>query len=684
MHETHNRIPSTVKQYILRSSPLKGMERPVRSFKSFIRTVPPNPGFESSRTLIPRPAMGKRLLRSPAVLPPLPDSPMRESVEWEDGRELSATPSDEGRASSPVIPEALDGGAGEMGVWESSPDCIQQVQLLPIQEPAFDVPGFPNHDPLRPELAQLPPLENESANSSSLPHLAIPLRGETPISCVEVAHAKLAHTSDVVSPISNLSTKLKAFASVYIGSPRERNANWEQAAFDAEGSCTGGCARSTASSQSKRILPDAGGSKLADDAMTSHAMEQPGPSEDYDSALEDPHERLLAAKPRSLDEAVLGEFNFEYDNDGDESESSSRPPSPPPKDDELLPSPLEWKKSFTGSTLDKIVLERQARSSSALGRKSPYPQATACPHCSHSKRQDPKTRPHLWSSSDPVSSPRKKTPQFEVIIDRPRKKETLLANLLHHAGLKSSKKRTQAAQAVTIARRSPPPPLHPPRPPPPPAISARQSPTSLSRLPGRLALVRRSESSSPQPLRASIVNISPVSERSRRSSLVAFISDESDEHSSPAMPMTRMPGTALASPTSPYMVSPTSPLAVEVSVSPPAHVAPLSPQISWPLLREPDAHVESTLDADGCKPGLLQKAKGAREAWRQHHREVRHEKLKQSIRVLGPTGYVVVERCARCERGLMEGGDKERIRMPGYMGGDAGSRSIEIPGTATA
>jgi hypothetical protein len=65
--------------------------------------------------------------------------------------------------------------------------------------------------------------------------------------------------------------------------------------------------------------------------------------------------------------------------------------------------------------------------------------------------------------------------------------------------------------------------------------------------------------------------------------------------------------------------------------------------------------------------GMLEKARAARMAWRRRQKDVKHEKLKSSIRVLGPvdpaisSGFVM-----RADRGLLDGGVGEN-RVPGYM-----------------
>jgi len=55
--------------------------------------------------------------------------------------------------------------------------------------------------------------------------------------------------------------------------------------------------------------------------------------------------------------------------------------------------------------------------------------------------------------------------------------------------------------------------------------------------------------------------------------------------------------------------------------------------------------------------GFLDKAKGARKAWRRRQQDVKHEKLKASIQVIGPTESTVDSvRVMRNGRALVDAG----------------------------
>ena len=69
----------------------------------------------------------------------------------------------------------------------------------------------------------------------------------------------------------------------------------------------------------------------------------------------------------------------------------------------------------------------------------------------------------------------------------------------------------------------------------------------------------------------------------------------------------------------------------------------------------------------GLHVGIIGKARGAREAWRKRQQDLKHEKLKSSIRVLGPIDQTIGDGFGIREgRGLVD----DRVggsRVPGYM-----------------
>ena len=89
MQERREHLPSPVRQRTLWSPPLIGMERPVRSFKSFIQTVPPNPGVNSQKPLPPTPSptspeahISSQLVVAPPTNRATIVAPWNEPTEW--------------------------------------------------------------------------------------------------------------------------------------------------------------------------------------------------------------------------------------------------------------------------------------------------------------------------------------------------------------------------------------------------------------------------------------------------------------------------------------------------------------------------------------------------------------------------------------------------------------------------
>lgn len=65
--------------------------------------------------------------------------------------------------------------------------------------------------------------------------------------------------------------------------------------------------------------------------------------------------------------------------------------------------------------------------------------------------------------------------------------------------------------------------------------------------------------------------------------------------------------------------------------------------------RRVDSAYEDDPQPYGFHTGIMDKARDARDAWKRFQRDARQEKLKQSIRVLGPTDPAVVSGYVRSE-----------------------------------
>ncbi|KAF2789253.1 hypothetical protein K505DRAFT_328366 [Melanomma pulvis-pyrius CBS 109.77] len=278
-------------------------------------------------------------------------------------------------------------------------------------------------------------------------------------------------------------------------------------------------------------------------------------------------------------------------------------------------------------------------------------------------------------------------------VDKQMERDLRFSHFFPPSKLSKAEKKAARQNSTRKTTAKPHPPIPPPPPPPPPS-------TPLIHFPGRLPATRTSAPPTPKTPPRSPAAPSPTT--SQRGS---YASNPSD---TPSSYMSAASHTAAAAPVAPTIAihsttrlraslasqhsssSPGSshPLAQEL-VSPPAPAPapppppPLPPPpSSLPTYPQPRPHARSASEgadpprtwrrfrgADDevwHRPGFLERARDAR---RRLARDVRQERLKRSIRVLGPTDPGVVEGyvwggggggCAGDE--VQEGG-----RRPGFM-----------------
>jgi hypothetical protein len=124
---------------------------------------------------------------------------------------------------------------------------------------------------------------------------------------------------------------------------------------------------------------------------------------------------------------------------------------------------------------------------------------------------------------------------------------------------------------------------------------------------------------------------------------------------------------------------PASPLAHEIPLpctspqlpsSPPRNVTVHS--TSSPLAKDdrkdlrPDSMTEIT-DEEFFGGSILNKARDVRDAWKRHQRDAKHDKLKQTIRILGPTDPAVAAGYVKREGRRSSDEHDASGRMTGYM-----------------
>ena len=73
------------------------------------------------------------------------------------------------------------------------------------------------------------------------------------------------------------------------------------------------------------------------------------------------------------------------------------------------------------------------------------------------------------------------------------------------------------------------------------------------------------------------------------------------------------------------------------------------------------------IDEEFFGGSIPNKARDMRDAWTRHQRDVKHDKLKQSIRVLGPTDPTVAAGYVKREGRRCSDERDASGRMPGYM-----------------
>jgi hypothetical protein len=136
------------------------MERPVQSFKSFVRTLPPSPNTsdENDKPLPPTPS-------SDQSLPPLLSSPLATSTEsawkapteweWDNPSPPSQVPTTSiftARNYSPLIPEPSPGLSSmqtESSSWPFKANASQYPRLQPIRERSKSRPNTPPRNPFK-------------------------------------------------------------------------------------------------------------------------------------------------------------------------------------------------------------------------------------------------------------------------------------------------------------------------------------------------------------------------------------------------------------------------------------------------------------------------------------------------------------------------------------------------------
>lgn len=660
-----SKSPSPDRQHTLYSVHLQGMERPVRSFKSFIRVtprvpdkplppVPAKPSLHkntssSSITTVQSRSTGWSLWEAPS--------------NWDNGEgsQAQSTTSFGLRQYSPLIPEPPEDVAAMQAdptLWQQSNGSFQQTPLGPICERTAATPDIPPRNPSRLSLSLVIPASTARNSKVSVPSVTSRYSTNTNDdgpSGERFDGSKLPSPLDLFSALSDMT--MKETTSGSLSSPRDQGIIWggqheysDSEQFEVEPHL---------GLQGNKLKTVRNGSMLADD--NSANMESPELSERTPvvSFAQD-HHNVLA--DRSLD-------------DQEDLALSKKPQT----EQDLTPQPLAWNKPLGASTAEPPHRPRLAPVTSS-GRYKNIRKMSSW--VNHRFRKESQLNIVPRSISDPGFQPHVQVPESEA--DRNLRYDARLVNLVQHGkDLLSRRILRHKSEPMAIS----PPHLQrfEPTPHEPLLVTAPfEMATPLFRLPGGLAVVRQSPLSTPRPQTAGESPSSPLSDLSWPDFPVSspFRRDFSRCGSCQSV-------TSLQESTSPYadirhkfsspMGSPlvlrsfsysTTSLTTRQSqddLSSPYNLPQLrrrSHNVGSPLTAPPspclyvaEQQTEETVESMASKLSLFEKARNAREAWKKQQKDAKNEKFKQSIRLVGPADARDVVGYIRCAVDGRQSGD---------------------------
>ncbi|KAF2266037.1 hypothetical protein CC78DRAFT_163518 [Lojkania enalia] len=687
-----SQMRSPFKQHNTSSSSLEGMERPVRSFKSFIRAVPPNPSPSSSKPLPPTPT--KSTLSPPTAITP-PASPRRMSsvaswkapAEWYNdsvsGKDsLPVQPMPSNRTYSLLLPEPSPDPADNMmevrlGQPTSTPP--QQSRLLPIYE-RKNLELEPPRSPPKSALPLLPkslgksnagdvPLQYLPGNTTPPVHSPSPVQKLAQIGSRADSPAGSAH-----SYTSHASTKEKAYASLGIGSPREQ-ARPEQEYF--QGSYSSGHDPEQYIQQNlrgRKLLAINRGHALSDDTWEDTEMDeklrQLSFSQDYHALLANQYQEmrikpavLISGPPyESKAPEMSKEVHHLHDNN------------------KLVPPPLMWTKSPNG-TSRSAFRDDMSPPKSEESRKSNRITSWVPKRLSVAPQLGMPKEPR--KESLPKKKPRSQLDSIKALGTKTVKKSQHdLRFSQFFPPSKSLRFRRRSVIETTSSKEGDPKGKQ--KEGSSPRNSFIQQNSKMLRVPGTgLAIIRTNPSPIPKSEPSSPTNRSAAPPRPSTSPHSGYIG--SPEHQvSPVSGLSDLCSShnSSQSASKPPRSTNKSRRSKESSSSmEPPQTSGFLPKSSETSILESTSksiskwrrnshgfwqpfHITSDLDHDSDdddeqKAGLIDRAKEAR---RKHSEEMRKEKLKKSIRVLGPTDPSVAASYVQ-----QETYGEDNKRLPGFM-----------------
>ncbi|XPS93317.1 hypothetical protein M3J09_002675 [Ascochyta lentis] len=698
---TPQKRPSPDRQNLLYSPHLQGMEQPVQPFKSSARSTPHHARSDKPLPPIPRiqktsssSSVGTLHSQFRSTGFSLWESPSN----WDNGEnsQTQSSPFGAARNYSLMIPEPPeDIAAVQMNptLWQLENGPFPQTPLQSIYERTAIVPGIPARNPSRLSLSLSNPVLTRKASKDTVPSVSPNCSkskcGEDmsedvfkSVSCEQLrTYPGLTSPLDLTSTLSDETMKGKEFPSSSLESPRDQGIVWESYPQRSDSLQLGD--NHHLNLRGQEFITFRKRSILVDDSPAS--TEDPTAS-DKAQALSLVQEYHTVPADQSQGDQTQHEEDLKLNT--------------PPKDRDLTPRPLAWKKEAAISSTAEASERPQAVPSPSSERHRNLKKMGSW--VSHHLKKDSHTGLHQ-KRSDTSQVPSQQ--QLSVSeVDRPLKEEVRLKNIVQHGKDLVSRRilRRDFDDKRPLVISSP---IHQHPPQPSESSSLSEAPfqlaTPLFRLPGGLALVRSSPTSTPRPHTASVSPTSPLSDSSwpdfPASSPFRFdFSRRSSWQSSQSRPQSRPQSqgtstTAIKSRLHSFIGASSSLRSFSRSTTSLAHQEPSSPSpynppqprrrshnVGSPLTSPPTSYGieqrgEEDQDDAPHRMNLFEKAKSARDAWRKHQRDVKTEKLKQSIRLVGPAD-------ARGVAGYINFDGK----VDGRVSGDSGVGEGQLPGYAVS
>ncbi|KAF1932383.1 uncharacterized protein M421DRAFT_417103 [Didymella exigua CBS 183.55] len=630
------------------------MERPVQFFKSFIRVTPRAPDKPLSPVLV-KPPLQKHTSSSSIITVQsrstglsLWESPSN----WDNGEgsQAQSTPPLALRKYSPIIPEPPEDIAAMQAdpvLWQQSNGSFQQTPLDPIHEQSAATPDIPPRNPSRLSLSLSDPSSTKNNSKDTLPSTSSRYSTNTnddgrPEERFD--DTDLPSPLGLVSALSDVTMKERAFNWLDLGSPRDQGIVWD-----------GPHQRSDSV-------------KREEDSPLDRPASPEGPE--------------MSEKMQALDFAqdcrsVLADCSF----DGREELVL---PRTPPKDRDLTPEPLTWNKPV-GSPTGESLQRPQLPPTASLGRYKNIRKMSSW--VNHHLGKEFQADINQRSTSDPGVRSHKQVLESEV--DRYVRHDASLANIVQHGkdllSRRTLRKDSTPRKPIVISLSqsqqfgsAPQEPLI--------STAPFEMATPVFRLPGGLAIVRQSPLPTPRPQTAGDLPSSPFSDLSwpdfpvsspfrrdysRRSSCHSATSHQQKQQSNnPFAAIKHKSSSSMGSSLvlRSFSYSTTSLATSQPQEDPLSLYSPPQPRrrshnVGSPLTVPPSSHsyaIERQIDGEEgiiYKLNLFEKAKNARDTWKKSLKYARNEKLKQSIKLIGPADVKDVAGYIECAVHGRQSGD---------------------------